>query len=220
MNIKIMGNFKTGTSSLENILLKSLDDKYNLLKGKHANIFTDVDILIIPIRKHYEIFISAFFQDITKTDYRYFYNSDKDIILKDDVNNLIKFFLNIKWENEKHLCFSYILEHLHKIFEINENINMVNKNYLVKEFCYKNSNKKIKIIFIKYIYLDIENIKEIFSNLLGLDIKIPIKLYHSNNGEEKWYSKKYIEFKNEMQNNIEFKNEYFNKYKYLDNNLF
>ncbi len=215
-----MGNFKTGTSSLENILLKSLDDKYNLLKGKHANIFTDVDILIIPIRKHYEIFISAFFQDITKTDYRYFYNSDKDIILKDDVNNLIKFFLNIKWENEKHLCFSYILEHLHKIFEINENINMVNKNYLVKEFCYKNSNKKIKIIFIKYIYLDIENIKEIFSNLLGLDIKIPIKLYHSNNGEEKWYSKKYIEFKNEMQNNIEFKNEYFNKYKYLDNNLF
>jgi len=220
MNIKIMGNFKTGTSSLENILLKSLDDKYNLLKGKHVNIFTDVDILIIPIRKHYEIFISAFFQDITKTDYRYFYNSDKDIILKDDINNLIKFFLNIKWENEKHLCFSYILEHLHKIFEINENINMVNKNYLVKEFCYKNSSKKIKIIFIKYIYLDIENIKEIFSNLLGLDIKIPIKLYHANNGEEKWYSKKYIEFKNEMQNNIEFKNEYFNKYKYLDNNLF
>jgi hypothetical protein len=220
MNIKIMGNFKTGTSSLENILLKSLDDKYNLLKGKHANIFTDVDILIIPIRKHYEIFISAFFQDITKTDYRYFYNSDKDIILKDDVNNLIKFFLNIKWENEKHLCFSYILEHLHKIFEINENINMVNKDYLVKEFCYKNSNKKIKIIFIKYIYLDIENIKKIFSNLLGLDIKIPIKLYHSNNGEQKWYSKKYIEFKNEMQNNIKFKNEYFNKYKYLDNDLF
>ena len=220
MNIKIMGNFKTGTSSLENIISKSLDNKYNLLKGKHVNIFTDADILIIPIRKHYEIFISAFFQDITKTDYRYFYNSDKDIILNDDINNLIKFFFKIKWENEKHLCFSYILEHLHKIFEINENINMVNKDYLVKEFCYKNSNKKIKIIFIKYIYLDIENIKKIFSNLLGLDIKIPIKLYHSNNGEQKWYAKKYIEFKNEMQNNIKFKNEYFNKYKYLDNDLF
>ena len=215
MNIKIMGNFKTGTSSLQNILLNAIKGKYILLNCRHVSEFDKADILIVPIRRHYEIFISGFFQDITKKEYKYCYNIDKNIILNEDIDKLVNFFLKFEWNNEKHLNFNYLIEFINKTVELND-INLVNKEYLVKECKYKKNDKTLKIIFIKYTSLKKERVKEIFDDLLGIDIKFKKKLYHSNNGEKKWYSAKYMEFKKEIEKHPEF----IKKYEYLDKNLF
>jgi len=220
MKIRVLGNFKTGTSSLLNILeTNESSNDYTLLKGKHIACVKNADTIIVPIRKHYDIFISAFFQDIDKESYRYFYNKNRDIILKEDNIKLVNFFKNIEWDKESHLCFYEVMKHLNKYLIIEDEIIFGQcDKYVLKQFKSKDDGRLVNVLFIKFVYIKKEEVQKIFKDVFNFDIKFYKRFFHSNRGSDKWYSKKYNDFKLCL-----FKNgfdEYRNKYKYLDKNLF
>ena len=216
----VMGSFKTGTSSLFS-LLKNSNSNIKVLSGKHNRRLKkiDFDLLVIPVRKHYEIFMSAYFQDITKLSYEYGYHESKDVILNEKCENLISHFLKFDWKKYDHLS-PYTSINFFRLItkkEEHERINKIklnnNEMFYIGEFSNKFTNKKFKVLIIGYCYLSFQKIQNIFKQL---DISITKNFHHSNDGNKKWYSKKYIEFKE----NLKDYKEYFKKYKELDHGLF
>lgn len=215
--IIVMGSFKTGTSSIHNLIAKSKDN-IELLNGKHNRGLKnlDFDTIIIPIRKHTEIFQSAYFQDITKKSYPYFYNEENDIILNEKVEILANHFLENNWEKFSYLSPNTSIKYLKQIIKGDLNIKLNDKLYYLNEHVNKFTNKKFKVLIIGFCYLSFENVQNIFKKI---NINIEKKFFHGNNGNKKWYAKKYIEFKKYLKKSEEYKT-YLKKYKYLDNKLF
>lgn len=213
--VAIMGSFKSGTTSIVN-LIKEEQNNLERIKGKHNRSIADLDfdLIIIPVRKHSEIFQSAFFQDITKPSYKYFFNEDKDIILKEDVSNLIDHFLNFNWFDRHlpHLSPNISINHLKKIIKDDISVKLNDELYYLNEFTNKYTNKKFKVLIIGFCYLTYEKVENIFKKV---NINIDKKVFHSNNSDKKWYSKKYIEFKNKLKEHPNY-NIYLNNCKKID----
>jgi hypothetical protein len=209
----VMGSFKTGTSSISNLINKAQND-IELIKGKHNRSLKnqDFDLIIIPVRKHFEIFQSAFFQDITKPSYKYFFNEDKDIILKENVSNLINHFLNINWLDFSHLSPNTSILHLKNIIKDYKLMKLNDELYYLNEFTNKYTNKKFKVMIIGFCYLPIEKVENIFKTV---NINISEKFFHANNGNRKWYAKKYIEFKDKLKEHPNY-NDYLNNCEKID----
>ena len=216
--IMVMGSFKTGTSSISNLISKSKDN-IELLNGKHNRGLKneDFDILIIPIRKHFELFPSAYFQDITKKEYPYFYNENQKKILNENVLKLIFHFFQFDWSKYTHLSPNISLKHLKEIIkEDNQELKLNNEMYYLNEFTHKFTGKKFKVLIIGFCYLSFEKVSQIFKKI---NLNIKRKFFHANNGNQKWYSKKYIEFKNVLKKVKQY-DDYQEKYKHLDDELF
>jgi len=126
MKIIINGVFKTGTTTLENLLRNN-----NIECSKiHSSTINNDTIYLTPIRNQKEIFLSAFFQDIHIPKYKYSIFHDEENInlfkkyrqIKDFnqdryfrekyfkinrdklfIDKLYKIFVNYNWNNEYHL---------------------------------------------------------------------------------------------------------------------
>ncbi len=61
-----------------------------------------IDRIITLVRPVREIYLSAFFQDITNATYPYFFGT-KEEILKASIEELAHYFLSIEWESYPHL---------------------------------------------------------------------------------------------------------------------
>ena len=209
----VMGSFKTGTSSISNLIIKGQND-IELIEGKHNRSLKnkDFDLIIIPVRKHFEIFQSAFFQDITKPSYKYFFNENKDIILKENVSNLINHFLNFNWLKYSHLSPNTSITYLKDILNEDISIKLNNELYYLNEFTNKYTNKKFKVLIIGFCYLPIEKVENIFKII---NINNNKKFFHGNNGNNKWYAEKYIEFKDKFKKHKNYNN-YLNECKKKD----
>ena len=88
--------------------------------------------------------------------------------------------------------------------------------YYLNEFTHKFTGKKFQVLIIGFCYLSFEKVSQIFKKI---NLNIERKFFHANNGNQKWYSKKYIEFKNVLKKVKEYNN-YLEKYKHLDDELF
>jgi len=235
MKIILVTPFKVGSTFLSFILRNSYyyiesweqheecDESYNknnnfLLRGHTAlnyNLINNnkFDIWFTLIRKPTNIYSSGFFQDITDENgskYPYYYGS-KETVLNKTHENLITHFLNFEWNKYEQFSFDF---NFHEIFKYT-NINIWEQEFDKKKgySIYNNLEKNIKVCV-----LTIETLPKIHDILNELNIftnneNVFNQYSMVNCSEDKWYNKKYIEFKNNLPNG------YYEKYKLDDEKI-
>ena len=235
MKIIINGVFKTGTTTLEYLLINN-----NIECSKiHCSTINNNTIYLTPIRNQKEIFLSAFFQDIHIPEYKYSifhdeeninlfkkytqtkgFNQDKyfrDKYLKINrdklfIDKLYKKFINYDWNNEYYLINK---QHIERINKKDNNFNKIpfkKNNYYI----YENKEKNIKIVFIDFKILnDINKLNNMLKEL-NINKKI-LKTEKCNIGETKFYKNEYKILKELL-----LKDNYFdeNYYDFLDNEIY
>jgi hypothetical protein len=223
MKIIVYGTFKSGTSTLEKRFLM-LNDNYQVQKihpCKLSDKINDLDILIVPIRSQKEIFMSAYFQDITKPQYDYYYGNQHEVIHANTECLLNKFYKQ-KWDTYHYLRTQSIFDDIESFSEIKIDYKFITKSdyerkYKIIDTVYKPTNKNIKILFVDlYATNTYENFNSIILDL-GLDNSKVHNVFNmiGNKGTEKWYGDVYKKFKKELDYTK------LNQYSYLDKyNLF
>ena len=168
MTIIINGVYKTGTTTLENLLQNNIE-----CSKIHSSTINNDTIYLTPIRNQKEIFLSAFFQDIHIPEYKYSIFHDEENInlfkkyrqIKDFnqnryfrekyfkinrdklfIDKLYKIFVNYNWNNEYHLINKYHIERINKIDNNFNKIPFKKNNYYI----YSYKEKNIKIVFIDF----------------------------------------------------------------------
>ena len=235
MTIIINGVYKTGTSTLENLLQNN-----NIECSKiHSSTINNDTIYLTPIRNQKEIFLSAFFQDIHMPEYKYSLFHDEENInlfkkyreIKDFnqnryfrekyfkinrdklfIDKLYKIFVNYNWNNEYHLINKYHIERINKIDNNFNKIPFKKNDYYI----YENKEKNIKIVFIDFKILnDINKLNNMLKEL-NINNKI-LKTEKCNIGETKFYKNEYKILKELL-----LKDKYFddNYYDFLDNEIY
>lgn len=225
--IIIITPYKTGSTTLSKSLqndgfkvvaernndIEYLYRKYNyfIVKG-HTAIprrflnQNDFDVWFTIIRKPTEIYPSAYFQEIINIGQITHYG-DKEKVLGANINDMIEHFMSYDWDKMSHTSYNFNFNEIHKYTKID----IMNLSFDKKRgfSIYKSPIRKTKVIV-----LTIESIfkyKEILK-MLGLNIKDSIN-QNSNVGKNKWYSKKYEEFKSNLPNY------YFEKFKMKDDEI-
>ena len=94
--------------------------------------------------------MSAFFQDITRVgDYLYAYNENKQIILNENTDKLVNFFLKFDWPKFNHLSVQASINFMKDITKENtDNIKLNRDLYYTNIFTNKFNNKKFKLLII------------------------------------------------------------------------
>jgi hypothetical protein len=229
VNIIVMGTFKSGTHSLQEMFSK------NNIKSSRIHI---EDLIkntchFIPIRNQKEIYLSAYFQDINIPSYEYSIfnylqiNLDKKKIndseyleteylnIKKNKNfydALYKNFINTNWSKYGYLSNKNILKEINKNDITFTKIPFKKNNYTI----HKIPNENITIVFMDISILNnIEILNEMFTEL-----QMPYtisQIYLSNIGNEKFYKNEYKFMIEELKKINYFDSDY---YDFLDQDIF
>lgn len=160
------------------------------------------DTIFTIVRNPIDLYKSAYFQDINFKDYPYYFG-EKERILNADVDTLINHFKSFSWPDYMYLNIYYCLEAIGKYV----NTNLLdypfdrNKKYQI----IKGKNDDGQTVQICILRLDILNdepcllsaIQELYSDSDFIDRFM--KKENINISEDKWYGKKYKEFKEQIQ---------------------
>lgn len=204
--ILISGGFKNSTHTLKNTFNKLLG-KDNVMRTHNFpwenSELDSYDIIIIPYRNNEEVYPSAFFQDILVDKYIYSpYNENnflakfkdlslhdkKEIINRVDINELVKLYKIINWDDFVHLN--------NKI-----RLHTINSHYGINIDYYCNDIQVFEVNTKKIISFNIKNLNDTFcekiwKHISGKDENI--KIINSNTSDTKWYKKRYEEFKKKL----------------------
>ena len=225
--IIIITPFKTGSTTLSKSLqhdgfivvaernknIEYLYRKYNyfIVKGHTAvpRMFLNenkFDVWFTIIRKPTEIYPSAYFQEITNRGHSTYFG-DKDAVLGANVNDMVAHFMKYDWDKLSHTSYDFNFDEIYKY----TNIDIMKLTFDKKRgfSIYKSSIRRTKVVV-----LTIESISKYkkILQMLGLDIK-DNRIQNSNISKNKWYSKKYEEFKRKLPPS------YFEKFKTKDDEI-
>ena len=210
--IIIITPFKTGSTTLSKSLqhdgfivvaernknIEYLYRKYNyfIVKGHTAvpRMFLNenkFDVWFTIIRKPTEIYPSAYFQEITNRGHSTYFG-DKDAVLGANVNDMVAHFMKYDWDKLSHTSYDFNFDEIYKY----TNIDIMKLTFDKKRgfSIYKSPIRTTKVVV-----LTIESISKYkkMLQMLGLDIK-DNRIQNSNISKNKWYSKKYEEFKRKL----------------------
>lgn len=129
--------FKTSSSTLiKSLKLSKIEHKKQHSFG-HVSLKSQLDqspnIIISLIRKPSDLFVSAFFQDISFNTYDYHYSLDRNVVLKESTENLVKHFNKIDWESYTHLSIFNIIDQYEEL-EKTGIIKLKNKTNFYKKY--------------------------------------------------------------------------------------
>lgn len=172
---------------------------YSLLQSK------PFDIWFTIIRKPTDMYMSAYFQDISSKDYPYYFGDDSKV-LEEPIQNLMDHFLQYEWNTINECSYQFNFNEIFKYTNINilETPFNIEKGYSI----YQSPINQTKVVV-----LTIETLPKIKNILHELDIftSHDFNVVKENNGDDKWYKNKYRDFKEIMHTS------FFEKYKNDDN---
>lgn len=180
-----------------NIIIKQHSDVYNIheIIQEHMPEFKPKIIFTI-IRDPREIYISAFFQDMDKPSYPYYYDN-ADNIMNTDINLLIKHYYKFRWSDYQHLNTHTCIKTLEEYTNIDiygQSFDKINKYKIYKTnditLCILNIKILHNKLIIKQILKELNYDDEIINNIDTAS--------QSNISSDKWYAEKYEEFKNNI----------------------
>ena len=207
-SVIIMGCFKTGTTTLQNLfnisdnvsVLRSHID-YDLLKQQKNS----VDVVIVPYREQESLYKSAFFENIIDKEYVYcpFYEKNfyseysayseeakQDLILNCDMSRLVELYNKIKWGHHSHLDCLFGNRIVKEVMGIDDD--SIKSGDDIVSYDIVSEKKSCKVLFVRTEKLkDIDYISSMFK-MCNIDIKP--KIMYSNSAKFKWYNKKYKDF--------------------------
>lgn len=195
-NVVILNPFKAGSSTLEEILNKSphiFSKKFHTYSPEDMKIMPPetVSHVIMIYRDPIDLYISAFFEDITKPEYSYYYGSQEKV-LNASPDDLINHFKKFPWPIYGWLNYTYYINTIGDTFEIDKS-NIVNfissqDTHKIINGQYKNNNIVCLLLKTKHLNDSVD----VINNVFNVNIK---NMEKHRNGENMWYGEKYIQFK-------------------------
>ncbi len=188
MKVLLLTMFKVGSTTIANILHRHKIPfvklhQYDNWAQKQDPIESFTHIITL-VRDPVDLYISAMFQDISMPAYEYYYG-EKWHVLRDPVTKLINHFDKIDWSKYRWLNFDYYAGIFLNKFRVD----------VYKDMVYDKEKGFGKVG--KLLILDMNKLDDNIGTISGfLDNKIKVgSYYRHNDGEIKWYSNKYKEFR-------------------------
>jgi len=199
--VAVIGPFKSGTSTIQYRLWQL--DGLDVDDEKHW-FYRDNEIYIIPLRNTLDIYISAYFQDITEEGYEYRFSEKIKDVLNAPIDTLIEHFLKFDFRKYEYCNYKRYFQYIKDNFGIQVNLDDV-KDYYIYE-----SSTRIGFYYTNRLS-DIELFKK-FLIELGIYKSGDDKPLNSDGNitKDKWCGDKYVEFKNKIVNDSRFIQKYNN----------
>ena len=179
------------------IIIKLHSDTYKIKEiiNQHMPQFSP-NIIFTIIRDPREIYMSAYFQDITNPGYPYYFDC-ADNVVSCDVNDLVNHFLSFSWDEYEHVNLYTCIKTLEEYTGIDifgQSFDKTNKYKIYQ-------NDKFKLCILNIELLNNKEIIKQICNELGYPPEIIdgiLLACGSNISSDKWYAEKYKEFKKAM----------------------
>ncbi len=155
--------------------------------------------IITLLRPQKEIYVSAYFQNISDAEYSYSFGT-RDEVLNSDVNDLVDHFFSIRWESLRHLQIRENAREIEEYCGVNyfEALPLVEPSDFAILSGHAGTEETMIAVADVRILDDAKKFKMFWSSLKlpRLMNFQPIASMNSNTGRSKWYSEKYAEFRN------------------------
>lgn len=184
--ILILSPYKTATTTLE----KTFKEKYNSNKFHHFKEVESIEQfthIFILHRNLFDLYTSAYFQDINDKRYDYYYGT-KGEVLNASIDDLVNHFLKFDWKKYDYLDVNYHIRSIEDHFKIK-------LNFQPKKDCHimKLLKSNIHIVIIK-----VEELNQVFNQVCRMTGLLELKLKNENCSQDKWYSEKIKLFREEL----------------------
>lgn len=151
--------------------------------------------LVRPVR---QIYLSAFFQDLTNDSYPYFFGTQEDV-LNASIEELVNHFLGIEWESYSHLqvkCNAMQIKGFCGVDYTQDFLPEARESF--KVYTGASNDGPVQVAVAKMSILSDEIEYPRFIKALKLPLAIRVQRFsnsESNLAEDKWYSEKYAAVK-------------------------
>ena len=152
------------------------------------------DYLFTIVRKPADLFLSAFFQDITNEAYPYFYGTKQEV-LSGEKSHILQHFLKFDYSKLKNLSINWNFNEIEKASKVNLWEEPFDKNLGYSVIKSKTDSFRKVILLTMETLRDLDKCKHLF---LSLGLKVYFDALEVNSAQDKWYSSLYKEIKADL----------------------